>query len=159
MESGLWWIENWFSLAQTLGIIASLLLASRSFQRNAKAQSFQSLVALLESHREIWSMLIEKPELSRVLEPDPDLQSDPPSPEERRFVQLLILHLSTTLRAINWRLIASPPGLSDETRDFFSHPIPLQIWREVGPLQDRHLRCYVDERLKNNRTGKRWRIR
>lgn len=139
--------------------MASLLLAARSFQRNAKAQSFQSLVALLESHREIWSMLIEKPELGRVLESDPDIQNDPVSPEERRFVQLLILHLSTTLRAIDWKLIDAPAGLSDETRDFFLHPIPRQVWSEVGPLQDRHLRNYVEDRIKDSHTGRRWRFR
>ncbi len=101
----------------------------------AEARRVANLFTLTKNHREIWSLVIERPELSRVLDPRVDLTKNPLSEAERLFVRFLILHLATSFEARKRRMFFSEEGLKRDVREFFRLPIPRDVWSGIQPYQ------------------------
>jgi hypothetical protein len=53
---------------QSVGIVARLLTTAYTLREEGEARRVANLFAVTANHREIWSLVIEKPELSRVLD-------------------------------------------------------------------------------------------
>src|SRR6266498_5237133 len=131
-----WVSDNWFSLIQTLGIIAGLVFTAASFRVDAKTRQISNLLTITGQHREIWKEFYRRPELSRVLEHEPDLEARPLSNDEELFVRLLILHLSSTFEATRDDLYLKPEGLERDVQFFFSLPIPKTVWNKFKVFQN-----------------------
>ena len=136
MASPDWFTTNWYSLVETVGIIGSLIFAAVSFRTDTKARRIGNLLRLTEQQRDIWRELLHRPELSRVLEPKPDLRTKPITLEEELFVGFLILHLNGAYQAINDGMFAPPEGLKADVRNFFACPIPRVIWEKTKALEN-----------------------
>ena len=106
-----------------------------------------NLFALTKGHREIWSFVIEKPELSRVLNPIADINKEPVTEQERLFVLFLILHLATSFEARKRRMFLVAEGLTQDVEKFFNLPIPRAIWKDFRKYQQRDFARFVDEIL------------
>src|SRR4051812_12304414 len=99
MEETNWIALHWFELAQTVGIVGSLLFAAYTTRKDEGARRIANSIAITDQYRNIWKEIYEHPKLVRVLEKDTDVEKQPVSIEEERFVTMLILHLGTVFRA------------------------------------------------------------
>jgi hypothetical protein len=148
---GLQWIgEHWFDLLQTVGIVGGLLFTAHTTRKDDRSRKIANLIAIKQQHREIWTEVYDRPELARVLDKTVDLSSQPISREESLFVKIIILHLDTVHRAIEADLFVQLEGLQRDIREFFSSPIPQEVWEKMKPLQDADFVCFVDACLKNS---------
>src|SRR5258705_3071489 len=131
-----WLTRNWFTLLQSIGIVASLVFNATALRADTKSRRVTNLIAITTHHREIWAELYDRPELARVLELDPDLKNEPVTREEEIFTRTLILHLNGAYHAIKDGMLVEPDGLGRDIQSFFALPIPGIIWEELKPLQD-----------------------
>jgi|ERR1017187_2906104 hypothetical protein len=139
-----WSAANWYSLLEAAGIIGSLIFTAVSFRTDTKARRIGNLLKLTEQQRDIWGELLHRPELSRVLDPQPDLQAKPITQQEELFVGFLILHLNSAYQAIHDGMFASPEGLKTDVREFFSCPIPKAIWEKLKVFQNQKFAAFVE---------------
>ncbi len=142
-----WVSDNWFSLIQTLGIIAGLVFTAASFRVDAKTRQISNLLTITGQHREIWKEFYRRPELSRVLEHEPDLEARPLSNDEELFVRLLILHLSSTFEATRDDLYLKPEGLERDVQFFFSLPIPKTVWNKFKVFQNSRFVQFIEQQI------------
>jgi len=142
-----WASENWFSLIQTLGIIAGLAFTAASLRADTKTRQVSNLLIITGQHREIWKEFYRRPELSRVLEHDPDLEARPLSNDEELFVRLLILHLAGTFEATRDNVYLKPEGLERDVQFFFSLPIPKTVWNKFKVFQNTGFVQFIDQQI------------
>jgi hypothetical protein len=145
---GAWIAENWFNLLSAGGIIASLLFTAVSLRDQTKAQRIGNLLALTESHRDIWSNMLSCPDLARVLWVSANPEAQPATENEQIYVTMVILHLSATYEAMKSGLSIKPSALREDVRLFFSLPIPLSVWNRSKLFQDDDFREFVEDCLK-----------
>jgi hypothetical protein len=145
-----WVSAHWFDLVQSLGIIASLTFTGVTFRTDARSRRVTNLIELTKQHREIWTELNRRPELSRVLDTSADLERKPVMPEEERFVRTLILHLNSTYQAMKNGVYMKPDGLGTDIRRFFSRPVAEAVWEKMKGLQDKDFVQFVEESLKDD---------
>lgn len=139
--------RNWLEILQSAGIIAGLLASAYTIHKDAQVQRVQNLFTVTKNHREIWSNIVEKPELARVLDPSPDLDRHPITDAERLFVLFLILHLASSFEATKYGMYFAEKGLQADVREFFSLPVPRVIWTQVGKYQRQDFINFVETAL------------
>lgn len=142
-----WVQDNWFLLLQSLGIIGGLIFTGSALQADAAARRVQNLFTLTKQHRQIWSMLYDRPQLRRVLDPAVDLDEAPVTQDEDLFVRFLIIHLSNSHLAIEAGTFSSPEGLKQDIASFFSLPIPKAVWKRAREIQDKAFVSFVEAAL------------
>src|SRR5262245_4626929 len=106
-----------------------------------------NLLTLTEHHRDLWTRLHDRPELSRVLSETPDLQTRPITEEEAVFVNLLIVHLNSTFLAIREGALIRPEHLKEAVRWLYTRPIPHAVWEKTKQFQDRAFVNFVEGSL------------
>jgi|SRR6266481_171153 len=147
MEIFGWVIKHWVDLFQSVGIVGGLLFTGISLKIDAGVRRVQNLLKVTEHHRNIWSRLYDNPSLGRVTNTNLDLQKFPPTREEELFVQLLVLHLNSVYNAIEHGMFSPPDRLKEDIRQFFSKPIPRNVWLKVRELQDGDFVLFVDKNI------------
>jgi hypothetical protein len=135
-----------------VGIVGGLVYTGSALRRDAKARQVENLFALTKQHREIWSMLADRPELSRIMEVTVDLTATPVTRDEELFVTFLIFHLSNAYRAAQAGLFIGPEKLREDIRRFLPLPIPRTIWEKSIPLQDKDFVHFVESGGSLNRS-------
>ena len=136
-----WLSQNWFTFLQSAGIIASLLFTTISLRIDAKVRRISNLIKMTEQHHALWAQLIDQPGLSRVLSDAANLQLKPITNEERWFVTLLILHLSTAHHAMKDGMLIRPEGLKNDIQWFFS--------LTTKPFQDKEFVAFIEQSISN----------
>jgi hypothetical protein len=131
-----WFVQNWFTFLQSVGIIAGLLFTGAAFKRDAKSRQVVNLIEITKQHREIWIELYSRPELVRILDAKADLQSAPITVEEELYVGLLILHLNAAYHAIKDGMAMKPDRLQEDIQQFFSRPLAQAVWERAKLFQD-----------------------
>lgn len=126
-----WAAENWFSLFQSVGIVAGLWFTGAGYRRDGKARRTSDLLALEREHRELWSEAHRRPDLSRIFRMEVDLVASPVTTAEQEFLNLVFVHFET-----GWQLakqgVATPLAvLSLDVRAFFRLPIVRAVWEET----------------------------
>lgn len=76
----------------------------------------------------IWTQIYSHPSLTRILEADIDLGTNPVTDEEAIFLNFLIQHLSATYRAMKKGLFKTQQPIQGDIRWFFALPIPKSVW-------------------------------
>jgi len=145
MEETNWIAAHWFDLIQTVGIVGSLLFAAYTTHKDDAARKIANSIAINDQYRNIWKEIYEHPKLARVLEKNADLENEPVSIEEERFVMTLILHLGTAFRAMKHGEFVTLEGLKKDAQQFFSLPIPKVVWGKIKPFQDNNFASFVEE--------------
>jgi len=148
MEASQWIGQHWFDLVQSAGIIASLLFSAYTIRKDERARRIGNLIAVNEDYRHIWREFYDRPELSRVLKRDADLNKEPISAEEWLFVKMLILHLDTVRRAMKARMFVKIEGLQQDVRELFALPIPKAVWEKIKSFQDADFVSFIEMALK-----------
>lgn len=147
MGSLQWFGENWFNLLQSLGIAASLIFTAASFRNDTKARRVASLIELTKQHRAIWTELDRRTELNRILDTTIDLERSPVTPEEERFLNILILHLNAAFHAMKEGVFMEPDGLAKDVRRFFSRPVAKAVWQRTKTIRDNDFVQFVEKTL------------
>ena len=148
MEVQLWIGEHWFDLLQTVGIVGGLLLTAYMAWRDERARQIGNLISINQQYIYIWQPLYDRPELSRVLKKDVNLNKEPLSEVECRFVKTLIVHLDTVRRASEAGMFVKIQALQNDVRDFFTLPIPRAVWDKIKPFQDEDFTQFIESALK-----------
>ncbi len=138
-----WLGTSWIDLLQTAGVVGGLLISAAALRMDTKVRRTEVILRLTEAHRDIWERLVEQPSLARVLEPEVNLSAAPPSPAERRFVQLVILHLATVRQAVREGTYDASPGMDDDIREFLSLPIPRSVAESLVRFQPADFQDYL----------------
>ncbi len=73
-----------------------------------------------------------------------DLLRYPVTESERLFVRFLILHLATSFEAGRRKMFFAEEALKKDMREFFSLPIPLDVWSGARVYQQMDFRDFVD---------------
>jgi hypothetical protein len=94
-----WIAQYWFDLLQTTSIVAGLFFTAYTIHSDTKERRIQNLLTLTTAHRELWMEFLARPDVHRIYAAKLDLKKSPPTLAERRFVQLLILHLRAAFKA------------------------------------------------------------
>lgn len=140
-----WIAENWVTILNAVGIIGGLFFTAISFRSEAKTRRIANLLTVTTNHREIWKEFFLRPELSRVLDDSANLGKQPVTPEEREFVNFVILHLSSVFYATKDDVVTRLEGLRQDTASFFSLPIPESVWEGSKAFQNRDFVAFVEE--------------
>lgn len=141
--------SNWFSLVQSIGILTTLLLNLATIRRQMHQTRVANSFLVTQHHREIWTLSIQNPKLSRVYSVNPDLKRKAITEEERTFVNLIFLHMCASLKAVKAGAIYPVDGMTADLVDIMSFPIPALVWREVADYHDKvfvdYVRKYADD--------------
>jgi|ERR1051325_5134739 hypothetical protein len=145
-----WFEQNGSVLLQNVGIIGGLIFTALSLRIDASVRRVSNLMTLTHYHRDIWTRLYTRPELSRVLKEKPNLERFPINHAEELFVTLLILHLNTAYEAMKHRMFVQPEGLRRDIISFFSLPIPKTVWENNKQLQNKDFVRFVESCLRRH---------
>lgn len=142
--------DNWFTLLQSIGIIAGLFFTGWSLRIDAKVRRVANGFELTKQHREIWTHLYSRPELKRVVDPCADLRAQPVTDEEEMFVNFLFLHLASAFRAMKNGMFVLPEELHTDVSAFLSLPIPRAVWDSTKSFRNRDFVTFVESQIANN---------
>lgn len=137
--------DNWFALAQSLGIIGGLAYNAVALRKDVQARRTADQILLTEQHRELWSEVHRRPELMRLLDPDADPDFQPLTPVEEHYLRLVFVHFHT-----GWLIAQSgqsliPVGvLATDAGHFFKLPAPAALWAEVRKMHQPEFVTFVD---------------
>lgn len=145
VDGFIWFEENWFSLIQTIGIVAGFLLAARSLALDRGIRKTEILIQLTESHREIWEGFLDDANLDQTLSPSRNLESKPVTFAEQRFVISIILHMALIHRAAKHGVFKHWSGLERDICEFLSLPVPAAVFSKQRPYQEPEFLAFVDQ--------------
>ena len=140
-----WLDQNWFSLVQSIGIIGSILLATRSMRRERRARRIGDYLALAQQHRDLWGDLHRRPELARVTAEQVDLLARPIVPAEEEFLILVIAHFQTGWLLAREDSLLSLSVLARDARAFFQLPLPFDVWDRTKAPRDPAFVQFVED--------------
>lgn len=139
-----WITQNWLSALGALGIISGLFFNAYSLLVNTRVRKVDTLINITQQHRAIWLKFFDSPSLKRINREAVDLEKEPVTDDEALFVNLIILHLTTVLIAIQKKVLPKLGGLDEDIRDLFTLPIPRAIWDKTKPFRDQDTIRYID---------------
>ena len=139
-----WLVAHGADLLPTASILAGFFTTAYTIRQNTRERKISNLFALTSAHREIWSKLYERKELSRVLATSVNLRQQPTTLEEELFIHTLILHLRTAFKARTLGMQFDDDAVAADIRQFFSRPIPRDVWERSKVFQDRDFVAFVD---------------
>ncbi len=138
------WLAGSGQLIEALALIGSLCFTAAALRADVKTRRAENLIRITENHRTIWLHFQDHPDLSRVLEPTPDLLASPVSPKEHRFVILLITHVFTAFKTTQAGLYPDLEWQDEDVGCLFRLPISRAVWLNVRHLQDRDFVRYIE---------------
>lgn len=139
-----WLGQHGLELLQTASIAFGLFATAHSLRAEAKERKIQNLLALNAAHRELWTKFLDRADLHRIHAVEIDLTEAPPTTAERRFVQLLILHLRVAYKARRAGMEFGDDAMAADIQQFFSRPIPRHVWELYRKYQDKAFVAFVE---------------
>lgn len=147
MGIGDWINDNIFNLLSAAGIIGSLCFTAVSLRSEAKTRRIANLINITGSHREVWKLYFESPELERVFDPNANVAKQGINRKEELFVNMVIAHINAVFYAMQNELVIKQEGLRRDVSQFLSLPIPGAIWAKYRVLQNDDFASFVDSCL------------
>ena len=128
----------------TILLTDPFLFAAYTFHKDEKATRISNLIAIKQEYSDVWQVMFDHPELSRVLEKDVNLDKQPVTTQEWLFVKMLVLHLDTVRRAKNIGMFVKLQGLKVDVQEFFALPIPKAVWKNVKKFHNDDFTAFVE---------------
>ena len=150
-----WLGAHGFDFLQTVSILVGFFTAAYTIRTDTKERKIGNLFSLTKAHREIWSLLYERKELSRVLSESVNLRREPVTAEEELFVHTLILHLRTAFKARELGMQFDDDAVAADIRQFLNRPIPRSVWECSKVFQDSDFVEFVDGCIATRSDSKR----
>lgn len=126
-----WFSNNAFNLISVVGVICSLCFTAFSLRSETRTRRISNLLAVTANHREVWSTFLVHKDLARVRDARADLSAAPVTDAELIFVNMVIQHVNSVYQAMNDQLFVKLEGLRRDIAEFFSLPIPSNVWEKV----------------------------
>lgn len=139
-----WLAENSFNLLSAGGVIGSLWFTSVSLRSETKTRRISNLIAITGNHRDVWKVFLTNKELARVRDPSANTANQPITDDERIFVNMVIQHINSVYFAMNDQLVVKVEGLRRDIAQFFSLPIPSEVWEKIKVLQNDEFVAFVE---------------
>ena len=136
MEFWAWLANNSFNLLSAVGVIGSLLFTAISLRSATQTQRIANLLSITANHREVWKVFLNHRELVRVRDASADMAEQPITQAERVFVNMVIQHINSVYYAMSDQLVVKVEGLRRDVAQFFSLPIPREVWERIQVLQN-----------------------
>jgi hypothetical protein len=138
---------------KTIIVIGSLLVSSFALllnlyatHRSTRQQRVANYQEIVKSHREIWKLTLDNyARYERVLSLDVDLKKMPVSYEERRFVQLILLHMSSAYAFASSDQMLEIEKLEFDIEELLSMPIPRFVWGQYRVYQNSRFVRFVEK--------------
>lgn len=146
---------HWFDFLQTASILVGFFTAAYTIRTDTKERKIGNLFSLTNAHREIWSRLYERKELSRVLAESVNLRKEPVTTEEELFVHTLILHLRAAFKARDLGMQFDDDAVAADIRQFFNRPIPRSVWEISKVFQDADFVSFVERCIERRQRDER----
>ena len=136
-------------IIQSIAICCTLIVTLFFSIRSAKLSKIENSLRINESHRDLWLAGLSSGKIERIYKDDVDLQNEPITDYEHRFVALLLLHASNSFRAMNSGACVKIEGLNKDLKHFLSKPIPRAVWNKVNIYHDKHFAEHVRKLLED----------
>jgi len=138
------------TVATIIGVFLAafgLLLNAYATLKNVNSRKLLNYQEIVKSHRELWKLALDKPDkFSRVLLPEPHLEEAPITDEERRFMNLLFLHMTSAFYFSKSNDIVQIEKLHEDVLGLLSLPIPRTIWHETSRYFNQDFVQFVEAR-------------
>ena len=149
MES--WLSENWFYILSSVVGFGGLWFSAfaihndaRARKEETKARKVANLLAITASHREVWKIFLYHNELMRVRDNSADTAKHPITHAEQVFVNLVIQHVNSVYYTINDQFVVEYDGFRRDIAQFFSLPIPREVWGKIKIYQNDKFVAFVE---------------
>jgi hypothetical protein len=139
-----WFSNNAFDLISAIGVIASLCFTAVSLRSETKTRRISNLLSVTANHREVWKVFLTRPDLGRVRDASVNTAVQPITDAERIFVNMVIQHVNSVYQAMNDQLVVKMEGLRRDVAQFFSLPIPRDVWEKVKVSQNDEFVAFVE---------------
>jgi hypothetical protein len=139
----LWLTSNWFSIVETISLVATLTVAICALRPSTKAVKSSVLLNLVNSNREIWGKLVTNPKLqSAVRSTIPAGKSI--TSEEKQFVKEVILHSLVSFEIAKMGGLTPTQGVRIDIHDTMSLPVFNTVWNELKVYQPKDFVEFID---------------
>lgn len=139
-----WLADNSFNLLSAIGVIGGLCFTAVSLRSETKTRRVANLLTITANHREIWKVFLTDEKLVRVTDALADTTKQPITEVERAFVTFVIMHMSSVFYAMSDQLVVKVEGLRRDIAQFFSLPIPREVWDKIKVLQNDEFAAFVE---------------
>jgi hypothetical protein len=139
-----WIAENWFNLLSAAGIVGSFCFTAASLRSETKTRRIANLLSITSNYHDLWQDFLNNRELTRVRDASADTAKQPITDAERVFVIMVIHHVSSVYYAMNDQLVVKVEGLRRDIAQFFSLPIPREVWDKIKVLQNDDFVAFVE---------------
>lgn len=152
MDSFLPWInENWFSLIQSLGIVAGLFFTGVTLMHDLRARRVSQYLTLATQHRHLWSALYRHPKLARLMDPNRDVATEPVSKSEQAYLKLVFVHFHTGWIVAREGSLTPLSTLASDVGVFFNLPAPAEAWAAEKTGFESTFVAFMEKARRNNR--------
>lgn len=127
--------------------MGGLLFTAITVRQSTKSRKESNLLALTEAHRDLWSAIYSRPDLSRIFDPAVDLIVRPINLVEERFLNEVIIHFQMGWHLAKKDSFLTMEALESDIRQFFKLPIPHSVWTESKHTRDPHFVAFVENCL------------
>jgi hypothetical protein len=148
-DSSSWLQTNWFSLVQTVGIMAGLMFTAVAARQNAKEKEIKNILALEQQHRALWEDARKREDLKRVFDETAKLDT-PITTAESTFLNMALVHFQTGWQMSLAGSVHSPETLAADIRGFFSLPLPHAVWEKTKQFKNPKFVRFVTRALKRH---------
>jgi len=139
-------------LFATIGVFISafgLLLNAFVTYQNTSSRKLSNYQEIIKSHRDIWKITIDKPDVySRIFLSEVDLQTNPITYQEQRFVEFVLLHASSTYNFSKKSALVQIEQFKYDVDDFLSFPIPQAVWTTKKHFYNKDFVKFIDTKPK-----------
>ena len=141
-----WVNEHWHTLLESVGIIGGLIFTGVTVRRDLEARRTTEQLTLATQHRRLWGELHRRKSLSRMLEPDRNLEACPISREEELFLLLAFVHFHTGWLICREENSLTPLSvLAADAGHFFRLPVPQAVWQRARSRHQPEFVAFIEE--------------
>jgi len=117
----------------SFSFVVSLVVYIKSIQNNKISNSN----SIINAHREIWMNYIQNEKLHRILKSNLNLQLYPITLQERKFIQIILIHAQNCFRSKKYNLYFVPNKFKEDINNFLSNQIPNEVWQKTKQFYDK----------------------
>lgn len=116
--------------------------------REARAREIENLLTLAEHHRELWEKASDRSELARIFQASADVTSNPLTPTEEEFLNLMTVHFLTGWRIAKNGGITTLREMKADVRGVFSLPLPCAFWERTKKFRNPQFVRFIERAMK-----------
>jgi len=120
---------------QTIAILFTIIFTWYQLRDLVNLRRFETFWRVGESHRSIWTLYVEQPELVRVLDPEADVETEPVTTRERQFIVSVLIHTEMVHKANDAGYYELAESGNNDIADFLALPLPACVWEDVRQYQ------------------------